>query len=288
MSPLIERFYQNRGGVPSYGTRIEDFDPVAMQKTLDVVRRVFGPGRYFDVSVQGWEQLPKGPVLIVSNHSGGTSIPDAWGFMSAWYGQLGLQRPLHAMAHEIVLANPFVGAFFARRGVLLGRRDLGVATLREHRRDLIVMPGGDLDTWRPYRDRYKVCFGGRTGYAWLALKAGVPIVPVANAGAHETLVVLARGRRLAKALHLHALARTDIFPVHLSLPWGLAVGPWPHLPPPTKLRYALGAPISLEQGPAEGPPSPASVQELDRRVRAAMQGLLDGLRDTGGSGGWFH
>ena len=43
------------------------------------------------------------------------------------------------------------------------------------------MPGGDRDTWRPYSKRYDVCFAGRKGYARLAIKAGVPIVPIANA-----------------------------------------------------------------------------------------------------------
>lgn len=280
MSPLIDWFYRNRGGVPSYGTRFEDFDPGVVAKTLEVVSRVFGPGRYFDVSVQGWHHLPSGPALLVSNHSGGTSIPDAWGFVSAWYRQQGVQRPLHAMAHEIVLANPFVGEFFAQHGILRGRRDLGLAALKQHRRDVLVMPGGDLDTWRPYKDRYRVCFGGRTGYAWLALKAGVPIIPVANAGAHETLMVLARGRRIARALHLKQLARTEIFPIHLSLPWGLAVGPLPHLPPPTRLQYKLGAPVQLQAGlEPQAEPSRAAVQALDRQVRARMQGLLDRLRD---------
>src|ERR1700749_1055823 len=119
----------------------------------------------------------------------------------------------------------------------------------------MVMPGGDLDTWRPYSQRYRVRFSGRTGYARTALRAGVPIVPMANAGAHETLIVLSDGRRLAKALHLQELARASIWPVHLSLPWGLAIGPWPHIPVAALPRYRIGpaVPPPAQGGPGDEP-----------------------------------
>ena len=140
------------------------------------------------------------------------------------------------------------------------------------------MPGGDVDTWRPYHHRYRVCFGGRKGYAALAIAANVPVVPIANAGAHETLIVLARGERLARWLHLPRLARARVFPVHLSLPYGLAVGPWPHLPLPGRLSYRIGEPL-IPPRPINGSPaSPEMVADFDRQVRTALQGLLDQLQ----------
>jgi 1-acyl-sn-glycerol-3-phosphate acyltransferase len=216
--------------------------------------------------------------MIVSNHSGGTTIPDVWGFGVLWYRAFGVERPLHLMAHDIILATDATRRFFGRRGVLRGSRKLAEHVLTDWQRDLMVMPGGDLDTWRPYRERYRVRFGGRTGYARLAIQSGVPIVPVANAGAHETLVVLSDGRELARKLHLRELWRASIWPVHLSLPWGLAVGPWPHLPLPTRLRYRIGLPISVSDEPIADP-APSLVEELDARVQAAVQAQLDALRD---------
>ncbi|MEO1272317.1 MAG: hypothetical protein AAFX99_29825, partial [Myxococcota bacterium] len=55
-------------------------------------------------------------------------------------------------------------------------------------------------------------------------------------------MVLTDGRRLARRLGLPALARAEIFPVHLSLPWVLGIGPLPHLPLPVMLRYTFGPP----------------------------------------------
>ncbi len=262
-----------------WGTAPLDFEPEATQQTVDRAGKLFGPGRYFGLEVQGFNNVPAGPTMVVSNHSGGTSIPDVWGFLIAWYRYFGVQRPIHPMAHEIILSNRFTGVYFAKRGVLRGGPSIALRALRDHGRDLMVMPGGDLDTWRPYSKRYEVRFSGRVGYARLAIQAGVPIVPVANAGAHETLIVLTDGRPFARAIGLHAFARAEVFPVHLSLPWGLAVGPWPHLPTPVTLRYRIGAPIPppVHLDP-ERAPDEALVRAYDAEVQAAVQGLLDELK----------
>lgn len=262
------------GDLPHWGRDPAVFDASRVSRMMRWVNPLFGPGCYFGLDVQGWENLPGAPVLLVSNHSGGTTIPDVWGLLMSWYRQVGVERPLHTLAHELILSTNATGEFFGRLGVLHASPDVALAALRDFGRDVLVMPGGDLDTWRPWRDRYQVRFGGRTGYARLALKAGVPIVPVANAGAHETLFVLTDGQKLARALGLQRLARARIFPVHLSLPWGLTVGPWPHLPLPAKLRYRIGAPIPV---PRREEPTDDEVRALDLKVQAAVQGLLHEL-----------
>ena len=264
-------------GGPAAGGDPGAYRPGVVDRTVAHAERWFGPGCYFELEVDGWQHVPsRAPAMIVSNHSGGTTIPDVWGFGVAWYRRWTAERPLHPLAHEMVFSIPPLGRFFERRGVLRADRELAREVLATWRRDVMVMPGGDLDTWRPYSKRYEVCFGGRTGYARVALQTGAPIVPVANAGAHETLYVISDGRRVAEALRLPALARASIFPVHLSLPWGLAVGPWPHIPLPARLRYRIGAPIEVTRTSA---PTDAQVRAVDARVREAVQALLDELRD---------
>jgi hypothetical protein len=183
------------------------------------------------------------------------------------------------MAHEFVMATKATARFFSSRGVLRAGRGVASDVLTNWRRDLLVMPGGDVDTWRPYRDRYKVRFDGRTGYARTAIKAGVPIVPVGHAGAHSTLYVVSDGRRLAEILGIKKLARANVWPIHFSLPWGLTVGPWPHIPVPARLRYRVGHPIAPPPLAEGEEPSDDDVLDFDASVRGAVQGLLDGLRD---------
>jgi 1-acyl-sn-glycerol-3-phosphate acyltransferase len=265
-------------GTPDGANDPSTFDPAAVTQVLAFASRFFGPGRYFDLDVRGMEHVPEKPVMVVSNHSGGTSIPDVWGFGYAWYSHFGTARPIHPLAHEMVLSTKTTARFFGRIGVLRAGRGVASDVLTKWGRDLLVMPGGDVDTWRPYKDRWKVQFGGRTGYARTALKAGVPIVPVANAGAHETLLVLSDGQALARKLRLRELTRANVFPISLSFPWGLTVGPWPHLPIPARMRYRFGTPIAPTPLAPGEEPTDAMVDELDAAVRAAVQGLLDGLR----------
>lgn len=255
------------------------FDPDAVRRTLAHARRFFGAGKYFGLRANGLDTVPPAPVMVVSNHSGGTTIPDVWGFMVAWYGHFGVERPLHPLAHDVIMSTPTTGTFFERRGVLRANSGVAVNALLHFRRDVLVMPGGDLDTWRPYKDRFKVRFNARAGYVRTALRARVDIVPVANAGAHETLYVLTDGRRIAKAIGLQALARAEVFPIHFSLPWGLAFGPLPHLPWPTELRYRVAPVIPLPRLDESEVPDESLVRDIDATVRAAIQSLLDQLRD---------
>jgi len=264
----------NRGEQSAWATEPEDYDPAAVERTVSFLDRFFAPLRPWAAQVYGFEHVPPSPVLVVANHSGGTLIPDAWGLGWAWYRHFGTGRPLHFLAHEWVLPVRRVGEALAHRGILWASPENALRALREYSHDVCVFPGGDLDAWRPWSRRYQVEFAGRLGYARLALEAGVPIVPVANAGGHETLRVLTDGRAIARALSFARVARAHVFPIHVSLPWGLAIGPWPHLPWPAHMRYRIGEPISP---PAGAKVTEDAVRVLDLRVRSAMQRELDEL-----------
>jgi 1-acyl-sn-glycerol-3-phosphate acyltransferase len=226
---------------------------------------------WFRTEVDGLDSIPPSPVLIVMNHSGGDLFLDFWGFIYAWYARFGFSRPIRPLAHEVLLGQSMTGPYLARRGILIANRDIAHRALTELRHDVIVAPGGDREAWRPSIDEYRVDFSGRRGYAQLAHDAGVATVPVAHAGAHATLHVLARGERIARLLRLRELANANIWPVHFSLPWGIAVGPLPHIPWPARLRYSVGAAI-----PATGDP-----EALDVAVRGSIQKGLDGLKGNG-------
>lgn len=272
------RFQQSRGAA-SWGSNPDDLCPERLRRSLDRISPLFHPERGpWPATVEGWDNLPGPGALVIGNHSGGTVIPDVWGLMAAWYRQHGVERPLHGLAHEMVFGLQAAGRFFAHRGILRASRAMAQAVLVERKRDLLVLPGGDLDTWRPFSERWTVNFHGRKGYARTSLQTGAPIVPVAHAGAHHTLIVLDDGQRLAELLHLPELFRAHIFPVHLSLPYGLAVGPLPHVPPPTRLRYRVGAPVVPPRLQPGQEPSQAQIDAHDAAVRAALQAELDILK----------
>ena len=265
------------GGPPpaKYGCDPGDLDVPTLLKAAGKLQGLYGEGCYFNLTVQGWEVLPPAPVLFVSNHSGGTTIPDMWGLMTAWVDRFQGDRIAHPLAHDMLFVAQPVAKLLARAGVLRASSENGRRALADFGRDVLVCPGGDREVWRPWKDRYKVNFSGRRGYAKLALRTGAPVVPVAHAGAHETLMVLSDGAGLARMMGLQKRFRAEIMPVHLSIPWGLTVGPWPHFPAPAHMRYRFGAPITL---PAAHDPTDSEVEELDRAVQAEIQRMLDQLQ----------
>ena len=275
--PALERWLHPQG--TPWGRSPEQWDPTQLMAFKRRLDHVFGPGRYFRIQVLGWEHLPDPPAMMVSNHSGGTTVIDGLGFGHAWVERWGTSRPLHGLVHDLMFSNRVTGPLFSALGAVRASRGSAEKVLRDCKRDLLIFPGGDQDTWRRWTERYTVKFAGRRGYARLALELGIPVVPVAHAGAQESFVVLRSGRRIAKTLGLQKLARAEIFPVHLSMPWGLGIGPLPHLPLPLRFDYRLGPPVPFPSGFAPGAPvSGGLVEAYDQAVRDAIQGLLDRLR----------
>ncbi len=97
----------------------------------------------------------------------------------------------------------------------------------------------------------------------------MPIVPVVSIGAHEALCVLSDGKRIARLLGLREKLRLTAFPLTLSLPWGLWLGPLPgYVPLPTKVVIRALTPIDPYDG---------SIDDVDAKVRASMQQTMRAL-----------
>jgi 1-acyl-sn-glycerol-3-phosphate acyltransferase len=140
---------------------------------------------------------------------------------------------------------------------------------------VLVYPGGDEDALRPYRRRNEVVFGGRQGYIRLALRTGVPIIPVVAAGAHATFYVIDDLRWLAKLIGANRWGRFKVWPLTLSIPWGLTLGPLlPHIPWPTKILIEILEPFHFERTGPEAAADEAWVSECSRRVESTMQSTL--------------
>src|SRR4051794_3231208 len=78
------RWLHRDHGTPRGGDDPGEFEPAAVEQVLRVADRFFGPGKYFELQVDGLEHVPPAPAMLVSNHSGGTTIPDVWGLVFAW------------------------------------------------------------------------------------------------------------------------------------------------------------------------------------------------------------
>jgi 1-acyl-sn-glycerol-3-phosphate acyltransferase len=230
---------------------------------------------YFRMEIEGWDLLPDPPALVVGIHSGAPFVWDAWTVGIQWWRHFGDSRILHGTAHDLLMAMPGIGAYFRAMGVLPAAPDSIAAALAAGR-DVALWPGGEVDSLRPWTERDTAVLAGRTGFIRMAINAGVPIVPVATVGGPDSMPVLLRGRRLAKALQLDRVARLKVFPIALSAPWGIAPAALPELPLPTKIRTAFQAPIELSRDP-ERAKDEDYVQGKYEEVRASIQAGMDAL-----------
>jgi 1-acyl-sn-glycerol-3-phosphate acyltransferase len=163
-------------------------------------------------------------------------------------------RVARAIADLFVPGLPFLGALFARLGVVGGSRE-NVARLLEDGELLMVFPEGTAGIGKRWRDRYRLK-PWTVGHAELAIRHRVPVVPTALVGPDEQWPQLAR------------------IPLR---PFGVPYLPVPFLPVPLPVRYHIryGEPLCLHDGltPADAD-DPDALQAAAARVADAVQRLL--------------
>jgi 1-acyl-sn-glycerol-3-phosphate acyltransferase len=230
---------------------------------------------WFRMEVEGWEHIPEPPALLIGIHSGAPFVWDAWTVGAQWWRHFGSDRALHGTAHDALMATPLIGGYFRRMGVLPARHESIEAALKAGH-DVALWPGGERDSLRPWLRRDKATLAGRTGFVKLAIRAGVPIVPIATVGGADAMPVLFSGRRLAKLLQLDKLARLKMFPIALQLPWGISPALLPEVPFPTKIRTAFQPPIECGRDPGRVEDSDY-VHDRYCRVLESIQTGMDAL-----------
>lgn len=161
---------------------------------------------WFRMEMDGWENVTESPVLLVGIHSGAPFVWDAWTVGVQWWRRFGPDRPLHGTAHDALMAIPVIGTYFRAMGVLPAAPD-SIATALAEGRDVALWPGGEVDSLRPWSERDMANLADRKGFVKMAIKAGVPIVPVATVGGADAMPVLIRGDGLSHALRLDKLLR---------------------------------------------------------------------------------
>jgi 1-acyl-sn-glycerol-3-phosphate acyltransferase len=230
---------------------------------------------WFRMEMDGWENIPESPVLLVGIHSGAPFVWDAWTIGAQWWRRFGNDRPLHGTAHDALMALPGVGHYFRRMGVLPAAADSITAALAAGH-DVALWPGGERDSLRPWTQRDRAVLAGRTGFIRLAIRSGVPIVPIATVGGPDSMPVVARGRRLAKWLKLDQVAQLKMFPIAIQAPWGISPALLPEIPLPTKIRTSFQEPVDVGSDPELAEDQDhveAMYEEVQGRIQAGMDRL---------------
>ena len=224
---------------------------------------------WFRMEIEGWERLPKAPSLLIGIHSGAPFVWDAWTVGFQWWRRFGDERILHGTAHDALMAAPLIGDYFRKMGVLPAAPDSITAALAAGR-DVALWPGGEVDSLRPWVQRDEAVLAGRKGFIRLAIRSGVPIVPIATVGGPDSMPVLFKGRGLAKALQLDKVARLKVLPFSIQAPWGISPSMLPEFPLPTKIRTEFQEAIELDDDP-ERAEDQDYVDQMYDEVQASIQ-----------------
>ncbi len=233
---------------------------------------------YFRQEVRGIDLVPRGKTLIVGNHNAGITFIEAFGMGARFYLERGTTEVIHTLAHDTLMKVPYLNNLFSKVGAVRANPENAQAIF-ERDRKILVFPGGNLEAYRPYRDRSQVNFANRKGFIKLALKNRVPITPVVFHGGHESFFVLHDGQKLAKFLKMDRLFRLDTWPLVFSLPWGFTLGPLFHWPLPVKCVTQFLEPVSLESYSVEDVDNPEALNEIYEEVTGRMQRALTALSE---------
>lgn len=223
--------------------------------------------KWFHVEVLGAERIPvDGPALLVANHSG--TIPlDGFMLSYAVHRNTPDHRFLRLLAADLVFSLPVVGDFARRSGGTLASADDASRLLADG--ELVgVFPEGFKGVGKGWSQRYRLQRFGRGGFVATALRAGVPIIPVAIVGAEEAYPMIGDITPLARALGFPYFPVTPTFPL-LGL---LGV-----IPLPSRWIIEIGDPIQTAHLGSEAADDPMGVFELTDQVRERIQSRLYAL-----------
>ncbi len=253
--------------------RLSDVDEWGRsERTRAVARALYEPvySRWFRTEWEGLEKIPDaGGALLVANHAG--AIPsDAPVIMHGIEKELG--RPVYGMADYFFRSVPVVGTLWARAGGVSARPANAYRLLREQDQLALVFPEGTKGPSKSYTDRYQLRRFGRGGFVEIAMRAGVPVIPIAVVGSEEAMPVVFRLPTLARALGV------PYFPVTANL---LAMGPLGVVMPfPAKFKLRVLDSVHFGVPADQDRYSKSRIMEESERIRTQLQeAVYDMLRD---------
>jgi 1-acyl-sn-glycerol-3-phosphate acyltransferase len=219
---------------------------------------------WFRAEWEGLEKIPQhGGALLVANHAG--AVPsDAPVIMHGIETEL--RRPVYGMADYLFRAVPVVGTLWSRAGGVPAHPENAYRLLREQQQLALVFPEGVRATGKLYRDRYQLRRFGRGGFVEIAMRAGVPIVPIAVVGAEESMPTLWKSPVLARAIGVPYVPLTAN--MLMFGPLGLVI----YFPAKFKLRVL--DPVTFDVPPDQERYPKSKIMDEAESIRLGLQEAL--------------
>jgi 1-acyl-sn-glycerol-3-phosphate acyltransferase len=252
---------------PDSSVRLSDVDEWGRSEHMrEIARRMYDPiyRKWFRADWVGLEKIPTdGGALLVANHAG--AIPaDAPVIMHGIETEL--ERPVYGLADNYFRSIPVIGTMWSRLGGLPAHPDNAYRLLKEQNQLVLVFPEGTKGPGKNFTERYQLRRFGRGGFVEIAMRAGVPVVPIAVVGSEEAMPTLAHIPGLAKAIG------APYAPITANM---LALGPLGLVGYfPAKFRLKVLDPVHFDVPPDQERYSRSRVMEESEAIRDHIQSAL--------------
>ena len=144
--------------------------------------------------------------------------------------------------------------------------------LHDEQQLALVFPEGTKGTGKLIRERYQLRRFGRGGFVEIAMRSGVPIVPIAVVGNEEAMPIVWKSPRLAKLLGL------PYFPVTAN---NFVFGPLGYIVPfPSKFKIRVLPPVYFDVATNQDRYNRSLVMEQADAIRASIQEALFDMLST--------
>jgi 1-acyl-sn-glycerol-3-phosphate acyltransferase len=224
---------------------------------------------WFRVEVDGIDNVPaSGGALFASNHSGALP-PDGPMIMQAMRTEHPSARPVYMLGEHWFKGYPGIGMLTNKIGLVAAHPANAHRLLHDEGQLVLVFPEGQKGTRKLYWQRYKLRRFGRGGFVKTAIRAGVPIVPIAVMGGEEAMPIFAHVKLLQR------LTGLIYFPINHAFPhFGLLAG---LMYLPAKFRIRFLEPLEFDQCGPEAADDVAFVQQMADEIRARIQSSLNDM-----------
>jgi 1-acyl-sn-glycerol-3-phosphate acyltransferase len=245
--------------------RLSDVDEWGRSERMrTLARQVYGPiyRSWFRAEWEGLENIPtNGGALLVANHA--AAIPsDAPVIMHGIEEEL--NRPVYGLAEHLFKSLPLVGTMWSRVGGVAAHPENAYRLLREQQQLVLVFPEGTKGTGKRYDERYQLRRFGRGGFIEIAMRAGVPVVPIAVVGAEESMPILFKMNWLSRMIG------APYAPITLNhLLFGPVLGSVVYLPAKFKLRVL--PPVHFDVPPDQERYSKSRIMDEAESIRVSLQ-----------------
>jgi 1-acyl-sn-glycerol-3-phosphate acyltransferase len=236
--------------------KIEEL-PMNIENLIRLAPVVAGIRAYHRHSTVGMDQLPKSGMILAANHS--LASYDIVLLMADIYEQT--NRIPRALIDRLFFKVPGLGSLMESLGSREGTHENAVSMLKSGE-ILVVAPGGMREALRPSREKYKVMWGRRRGFARLAIETGCPIVLAACPSSDDLY-------NIAPSYVTVWAYKTLKIPLFFAK--GIGFSP---IPKPVKLTHYLSEPLYPPKKSEDAEEMAKITAEFHRRVVDRMERLM--------------